>query len=194
MHDPIAQFTAWYADAKNHPAIADASAMTLATATLGGKPAARMVLLKEHGPHGFVFYGNMNSRKFRELKANPQAALCWYWPALDRQIRVEGAVAPVSDAEADAYFASRERGKQIGAWASDQSAPMPNRDAFEENIAALTRVYDGKPVPRPPHWSGWRLSATYIEFWSQGNHRLHAREVYTRADAGAAWGHRLLYP
>jgi pyridoxamine 5'-phosphate oxidase len=192
--DPIAQFEQWFAEARAHPGIADATAMTLATATPEGKPAARMVLLKEAGAEGFVFYGNMESRKFRELAANPQAALCLYWPAMDRQVRIEGGVAPVSAADADAYFASRERGKQIGAWASLQSQPMATREAFDARIAQLTAEYGDKPIPRPPHWSGWRLVPTYLEFWSQGNFRLHARDVYTRESLTAPWQHQWLYP
>ncbi len=194
MHDPIAQFSEWFAAAKATPAIADATAMTLATATADGKPAARVVLLKGHGADGFVFYTNFTSRKGTELKANPQAALCFYWPVLDRQIRIEGRVAPVSDAEADAYFASRAREKQIGAWASLQSQPLPSREALLTRIAELTKQHEGQPVPRPPHWSGWRLVPTRIEFWSQGDFRLHEREVFTRDHAHAPWRHTLLYP
>lgn len=194
MTNPLPQFDQWFRDAASHPEVKDATAMTLATATKDGKPAARIVLLKDYGENGFVFYGNMESRKFRELKANPFAALCFYWPPLDRQVRVEGTVAPVSDAEADAYFATRERGKQVGAWASLQSAPMHSRDAFEERIADFTKKFEGQNVPRPPHWSGWRLTPLRIEFWSQGEFRLHARDVYTRASVSNTWTHGLIYP
>lgn len=194
MHDPIAKFTEWFEAARRHPAIIDATAMTLATATPDGKPAARTVLLKGHGPEGFVFYSNMESRKSHELKANPQAALCIHWAPLEKQVRIEGMASPVSDAEADAYFMSRERGKQIGAWASFQSQSLANRGELEGRLEKFTRVYEGMPVPRPPHWSGWRIAPASIEFWSQGEHRLHDREVYTRKNANAAWQVGLLYP
>jgi pyridoxamine 5'-phosphate oxidase len=194
MHNPLTQFTQWFNDAKAHPAIADATAMTVATATPDGKPAARILLLKGFDVDGFVFYGNMESRKFRELAANPQAALLFYWAPLDRQVRIEGTVTKVSDAEADAYFATRDRGKQIGAWASFQSQPLENRDLLRARIEEFSKVYEGMTVPRPPHWSGWRLCPTSIEFWCQGEYRLHTRDVYTRANAKDAWAHTLLYP
>ncbi len=194
MHDPIAKFTTWLADACNHPAIAEPTAMTLATATADGAPSARIVLLKAHDAQGFVFYTNFTSRKSGELKANPRAALCFYWMPLDRQVRIEGSVAPTRDAEADAYFASRGREKQIGAWASLQSQPMATREALNERIAALTKKYEGTDVPRPPHWSGWRLSPHSLEFWIQHNARLHDREIYTRTGEQAPWQHSLLYP
>lgn len=192
--NPITQFSEWFELARTTREIKDATAMTLATAGANGKPAARIVLLKECTEQGFVFYGNMESRKFCELKENPHAALCFYWPALDRQIRVEGAVSPVSNDEADAYFATRERGKQIGAWASLQSQPMTSRAEFEKRIAEFTQKFENTSVPRPPHWSGWRLAPTVIEFWSQGEFRLHQRDLYTRATPAAPWVHTLLYP
>lgn len=194
MHNPLTQFTQWFNDAKAHPAIADATAMTVATATPDGKPSARILLLKGFDTNGFVFYGNMESRKFRELDANPHAALLFYWAPLDRQVRIEGTVTKVLDTEADAYFATRGRGKQIGAWASFQSQPLENRDVLRARIDEFEKVYEGLSVPRPPHWSGWQLAPTSIEFWSQGEYRLHTRAVYTRADAKDAWAHTLLYP
>ncbi len=194
MHDPITKFAEWFDEARACDGVKDATAMTLATADASGKPAARIVLLKSHGADGFVFYGNMESRKFRELAGNPQAALMFYWAALDHQVRIEGTVTRVSDVEADVYFRSRERGKQIGAWASLQSQPLANRGELEARIAEFTANYEGRDVPRPPHWSGWRLVPARIEFWSQGDFRLHEREVYTRADVGSAWGLQLLYP
>lgn len=194
MHDPIAKFDQWFNKAKATPAVKDATAMTLATATPDGKPSARIVLLKAFDADGFVFYGNMESRKFGELQKNPHAALDFYWAPLDKQVRIEGGVVRVSDAEADAYFASRERGKQIGAWASLQSQPMANRAEFETRIAEVTRRYEGATVPRPPHWSGWRLIPTSLEFWSQGEFRLHERELYTRPGVDAPWQLSLLYP
>lgn len=194
MTDPIAQFEQWFAQAAAHKGVADATAMTLATANAAGMPSARIVLLKGHDADGFVFYGNMQSRKFGELIANPHASLCFYWPALDRQIRIEGPVSEVSEEEADAYFKTRERGSQIGAWASDQSRPLAARELFTSRIAELTKQYEGYDVPRPPHWSGWRLAPTAMEFWSQGEHRLHERERFTRTTIDAPWQHTLLYP
>lgn len=194
MHDPIAQFGQWFAEAKATPAIADATAMTLATATADGKPSARVVLLKDFNADGFVFYGNMESRKFSELRANPHAALCFHWIPLNRQVRIEGTVTRVSEAEADAYFASRGRGKQVGAWASQQSRPMENRAEFEARIAAFDKKFDGVEVPRPPHWSGWRLAPTAMEFWCDGEFRLHDRDLFTRADTQSPWVQSLLYP
>lgn len=192
MHDPIAQFTQWLTDAKACAAIIEPTAMTLATAARDGKPSARVVLLKAHDAKGFVFYTNFASRKGHELEENPNAALCFYWMPLDRQVRIEGRATPVSDDEADAYFASRERGKQIGAWASLQSQPLDNRATLEARIAQLTAEYEGKIIPRPLHWSGWRVAPERIEFWSQGTFRLHERNVYTLGNGG--WEHTLLYP
>lgn len=192
MHDPIAQFTQWLADAKACAAIAEPTAMTLATATRDGKPSARVVLLKAHDAKGFVFYTNFASRKGHELEENSQATLCFYWMPLDRQVRIEGRATPVSDQEADAYFASRARGKQIGAWASMQSQPLDNRATLEARIAQLTAEYEGKTIPRPLHWSGWRIAPERIEFWNQGTFRLHERDAYTRSNGG--WEHTLLYP
>lgn len=166
--------------------------MTLATATPDGKPSARIVLLKEHGPQGFLFYTNHDSRKSAELKANPLAALCFYWMPLDRQVRIEGRIAPSTDEEADRYFASRPRARQIGAWASLQSQPMATRDTLEARVAELTTQYAGREVPRPPHWSGWRLTSESIEFWHQNSARLHEREIFRRR--GDGWEHTLLYP
>lgn len=194
MHDPIAQFTEWFALAKATPAIADATAMTLATATQQGLPSARIVLLKDVSAEGFVFYGNMESRKFMELKANPNAALCFYWVPLHRQVRVEGSVVPVSDAEADAYFASRPRKRQLGAWASQQSRPLANRAELEARNAEFEKKFASGEVPRPPHWSGWRLTPLAMEFWINSDARLHERELFTRPRADAPWQHSLLYP
>lgn len=194
MHSPMKKFHDWFSNAKRHPAIVDATATTLATATPEGKPSARVVLLKDADEAGFVFYGNMESRKFQELAKNPHAALCFYWAPLNQQVRIEGAVVPVSDAEADAYFATRERGKQIGAWASFQSQPLENRELLSERLAQFNAVYEGLSVPRPPHWSGWRLSPMRMEFWSQGEFRLHEREVFIREDAVAPWKQGFLYP
>ena len=194
QHDPIGRFSEWFAEAKANPAIVDATAMVLATATDTGIPAARVVLLKEHGPDGFVFYGNMGSRKFLELKANPHAALNFYWAPLDKQVRVEGAVQQVSDAEADAYFASRKRGSQLGAWASKQTELLGSRGELLDRIEEMDKKYEGREVPRPPHWSGFRLVPTAIELWHQIEFRLHERDFYQRISPTAPWQHTLLYP
>ena len=166
--------------------------MTLATATPDGAPSARMVLLKGHDARGFVFYTNSQSRKGEELAANPRAALLFHWKSLRRQVRTEGRIAPVDQAEADAYFASRARDSQLGAWASDQSRPLASRDLFERRFAELVARYDGRDVPRPPHWWGYRLVPDRIEFWSDRPHRLHERRLFVRE--GDAWREGLLYP
>ena len=184
-------FQLWFAAAKAHPAIPDATAMTLATCA-ENKPSLRVVLLKEADERGFTFYTNMQSRKGDELHQNPQAALCFYWEPLGKQVRIEGSVAPVDDVEADAYFQSRPRESQIGAWASQQSRALESRAALMQRFEEISKQYEGKPVPRPPHWSGWRLVPGRMEFWQAGAHRLHDREVFTR-EAGT-WSVRRLYP
>lgn len=194
MHDPIQRFSEWFTEAQGCKAIVDATAMVLATASPEGMPAARVVLLKEHGADGFVFYGNMGSRKFRELKANPHAALNFYWAPLDKQVRVEGKVTQVSDAEADVYFASRKRGSQLGAWASHQTQPLDSRGTLLDRIEEFDQKYEGKAVPRPPHWSGFRLVPSAMELWHQIEFRLHERDYYTRTAPDAPWQHTLLYP
>lgn len=190
--DPIAQFNSWMAEARQHPAMTEPTAMTLATSTREGKPSARIVLLKQCDAQGFLFYTNHTSRKSNELKTNPFASLCFYWMPLGRQVRIEGNVVASSAEEADAYFASRPRERQIGAWASLQSQPMATRDDLETRIADLEKTYAGKPVPRPPHWSGWRVVPQSIEFWTASEARLHVRDVFTRS--GDRWVHSLLYP
>jgi pyridoxamine 5'-phosphate oxidase len=192
MHAPLTKFSLWLADAQNHPAIAEPTAMTLATATADGLPSARIVLLKAHGPEGLTFYTNFTSRKSAEIKANPHVALVFYWMPLDRQVRIEGSVSEVSAAEADAYFRSRPRARQIGAWASLQSQPMQSRSDLETRNAEIEQRYEGQEVPRPPHWSGWRVRPKSFEFWIQNAARLHEREIYTLD--GANWQHSLLYP
>lgn len=191
--DPIAKFSVWLAEAKATSAIKEPTAMTLATANAGGAPSARIVLLKDHGPLGFTFYTNLTSRKSGELKANPRAALCFYWMPLDRQVRIEGTITQAADADADAYFASRPRARQIGAWASLQSQPLPNREALDTRNAEFEQKFAGMDVPRPPHWSGWLLVPHSIEFWVNSDARLHERELYTRS-ANSTWQHGLLYP
>ena len=166
--------------------------MALATADAQGRPSVRMILLKGHDARGFVFYTNLDSRKGGELAANPNAALLFHWKSLRRQVRVEGPVEPVSDAEADAYFASRARESQLGAWASDQSRPLDRRETFEARYQETAARFDGGDVPRPPRWSGWRVMPERIEFWSDRAFRLHERRLFTRA--GTGWSEGLLYP
>jgi pyridoxamine 5'-phosphate oxidase len=189
--DPHVLFDQWFAEARaGEPN--DPESMALATATADGRPSVRMVLLKGHDPRGFVFYTNSHSRKGVELAANPSAALLFHWKSLRRQVRVEGIVAPVSSGEADAYFASRSRDSQLGAWASDQSRPLLSREAFEARYGQLRDSYEGRAVPRPPHWCGYRLVPDRIEFWTDRPHRLHERRLFARA--GEGWTEGLLYP
>ncbi len=195
VDDPIALFDAWFAEAQaSEPN--DANAMALATADASGAPSVRMVLLKGHGPDGFVFYTNGESRKGDELVANPCAALLFHWKSLRRQVRIEGPVERVSDAEADAYFATRGRDSQLGAWASDQSHPMPNRDVFESRFDAMAEQFEGQDVPRPPHWGGWRVIPERIEFWQDRAHRLHERRLFCNETlpGGENWSETLLFP
>ncbi|MGD8429267.1 MAG: pyridoxamine 5'-phosphate oxidase [Ectothiorhodospiraceae bacterium] len=168
------------------------SAMTLATASADGRPSARIVLLKGVDASGFVFYTNTLSRKGRQLAENPRAALCFYWQPLWEQVLVEGTVKPVSDAEADAYWRTRPRLSQIGAWASRQSEPLPNRTELEERVNSLELEYEGVDVPRPPHWSGYRLAPDMIEFWCGRSGRLHDRDRYWLENG--EWRHSLLNP
>ena len=191
MTDPFALFDAWFAEAQaSEPN--DPNAMALATADAGGRPSVRMVLLKGHGPDGFVFYTNREGRKAADLAANPQAALLFHWKSLRLQVRIEGPVSLASDAESDAYFASRSRDSQLGAWASDQSRPLDGRATFEARFAEMQRRFEGQDLPRPPHWGGYRVTPEVIEFWQDRAHRLHERRVFTRA--GAGWTEGMLYP
>jgi pyridoxamine 5'-phosphate oxidase len=191
LDDPIALFERWYADAQA-ASTSEPNAMTLATATPDGRPSARVVLLKGVDARGFAFYTNEQSRKGRELAANPQAALTLLWPALERQVRVVGRVTRVDDAEADAYFASRPRGSQLGAWASQQSRPLAGRDELDARWAELSERWEGEDVPRPPHWGGFRVEPDEIEFWQGRADRLHDRFAYVRADDG--WQRTRLAP
>jgi pyridoxamine 5'-phosphate oxidase len=190
--DPIKKFEQWLAEAKANSAIVEPTAMALATADGKGVPSLRMVLLKEVTEKGFVFYTNLESHKGRDILENPNVALCFYWGALDRQVRIEGICEKVSDEEADAYFASRTRASQLGAWASKQSQPLSSKAQLMKDVALLTAKYIGRDVPRPPHWSGWRVVPSSIEFWQQGAFRLHDRELFTRKNAD--WELTLLYP
>lgn len=189
--DPFSLFAAWFAQAQaSEPS--DPNAMALATVDEDGMPDARIVLMKGFDAQGFVFYTNLDSRKGRQLRRNPRAALLFHWKSLKRQVRVRGPVEAVSDAEADAYFESRPRLSRIGAWASRQSEPLENRFALEAAVAACTARFGIGPVPRPPHWSGFRLRPVAMEFWREGAFRLHDRVAFRR-DAGE-WTRQRLYP
>jgi pyridoxamine 5'-phosphate oxidase len=191
--DPFALFEEWMAKAeKSEPN--DPNAMALATADASGLPDVRMVLLKDASPDGFVFYTNLESAKGSELAENPQAALCFHWKTLRRQIRVRGPISPVSDAEADAYFATRAKDSQIGAWASRQSRPMEGRFELEKEVARYGAKYAVKKVGRPPHWSGFRLTPSQIEFWRDRPFRLHDRLVFRREASDAPWQTSKLFP
>lgn len=189
--DPFALFDTWFAEARiTEPN--DSNAVALATADAEGRPSLRMVLLKGHGPEGFVFYTNEESRKAEELDANRHAALLFHWKSLRRQVRIEGAVTRVSAEESDAYFASRSRDSQLGAWASDQSRPLPDRATFEARYEEMRARFEGGAVPRPPHWGGYRVTPSAIEFWQDREHRLHERRLFVRTADG--WDQGLLYP
>ena len=189
--DPLRLFQDWLEEAaKTEPN--DPNAMTLATATPDGRPSARMVLLKGADQDGFVFYTNTQSRKGGELAANQAVALLFHWKTLTRQVRIEGRASPVSAAEADAYYASRARVSRLGAWASDQSRPLDRRETLEARVAALEARYPGDDIPRPPHWSGFRVRPGSFEFWQDMPYRLHDRTVFTRH--GEGWTTEKLYP
>ncbi len=198
VEDPFALFADWLARAEEHEQN-DPNAMALATADTSGMPNVRMVLLKgvdaEGGEgRGFVFYTNLQSAKGQELKANPQAALLFHWKSLRRQVRVRGHVTPVDAAEADAYYRSRHRQSRIGAWASDQSRPLESRFALEKKVALVAARYPIGEIPRPPHWSGFRVTPLEIEFWHDRPFRLHDRVVFRRPDKVDPWQRVRLYP
>lgn len=189
--NPYAIFADWFAEAtRSEPN--DPNAMCLATSTPDGRPSARMVLLKGHDAKGFVFYTNLESRKGGELAANPHAALCFHWKTLTRSVRVEGRVEPVTEAEADAYYASRSRGSRIGAWASRQSRELEGRWALEKAVAEYTVKFGLGEIPRPSHWSGFRILPERIEFWRDMPFRLHERRVFVTGEDG--WKLETLYP
>jgi len=189
--DPLALFTAWFREAEE-AGVDVPETMTLATADSDGAPSARMVLLKGADEDGFVFYSGYVSRKAGELERNPRAALVFYWRPLGKQVRVEGRVERVSEAESANYFATRPRGSQLAAWASQQSEPLAGREELDRRYAELGREYEGREVPLPSHWGGFRLRPDAIEFWQHRDNRLHDRIRYTRAREG--WRPELLSP
>jgi pyridoxamine 5'-phosphate oxidase len=189
--DPFTQFRRWFADAQGAQ-VPEPNAMSLCTVDEHGRPSARIVLLKEADARGFVFYTNQESRKGRELAARPQAALLFFWAELERQVRIEGAVEAVDDATADAYFRTRPRASRIGAWASPQSATLPDRAALEERFVEADRRFPGDEVPRPPRWGGYRVLPDAFEFWQGRRSRLHDRIAYVQEDSG--WRIRRLAP
>ncbi|MGB0672095.1 MAG: pyridoxamine 5'-phosphate oxidase [Rhodospirillales bacterium] len=192
--DPLDLFNAWFADAEGEE-VNDPNAMALATADSEGRPSLRMVLLKEADHRGFVFYTNLESRKGDQLAANPQAALCFHWKSLRRSVRIEGPVSAVAASEADTYFASRPRGSRIGAWASRQSRPLESRFHLEKAVAREAARFGLGEVPRPPHWSGYRVRHDRMEFWQDQPFRLHDRLVYHRdGDAPGGWRTERLFP
>lgn len=190
--DPFILFDAWFDEAKaSEPN--DPEAMALATVDVAGRPSLRMVLLKGFGVEGFTFYTNTDSRKGSELAANPLVALLFHWKSMRRQVRIEGPVERVPDSEADAYFASRSRDSQLGAWASDQSRPLESRSVFEARFEDMKQRFENQDVARPPHWGGYRVIPDQIEFWQDRPHRLHERRLFTRRSDGG-WEEGLLYP
>ncbi len=194
--DPLAVFAEWFARAETEE-LNDPNAMTLATAARNGLPSARIVLLKEWDARGFVFYSNRESRKGEELADNPEVALLFHWKSLRRQVRIEGRAEPVSDAEADAYYASRPRLSRLGAWASSQSRELSARIELERRVAEFEARFPGETIPRPPHWSGWRVVPARFEFWQDMPFRLHDRTVFTRSgetSAGPIWATMKLFP
>ncbi|WP_375428626.1 pyridoxamine 5'-phosphate oxidase [uncultured Sphingomonas sp.] len=190
--DPHALFETWFAEAKTTEPN-DPDAVALATADADGRPSVRMVLLKGHDERGFVIYTNQESRKGRELDARGRASLLFHWKTLRRQVRIEGTVSRVADAESDAYFATRGRDSRLGAWASDQSRDLDSREMFETRFDEVARRFEGGDVPRPPHWGGYRVAPERLEFWRDREHRLHERRLFTPDGAGG-WREGLLFP
>ncbi|MCB9991063.1 MAG: pyridoxamine 5'-phosphate oxidase [Rhodospirillales bacterium] len=188
---PLALFHQWFAEAEQSEPV-DANAMSVATIDADGTPSVRILLLKALDDRGFVFYTNKQSRKGDALGANPLAALCFHWKSLGRQVRIEGTVEHVSDEEADSYFATRPEGSRIGAWASQQSRQLDSRSTLEKAVADRTAEYEGQTIPRPPHWGGYRVIPNRIEFWHEGQYRLHTRLIYTKQ--GGDWAKQMLFP
>ena len=191
ISDPHALFETWYAEARESE-LNDPDAMALATADAKGHPSVRMVLMKSHDERGFTFHTNLESRKGNEIAANPKAALLFHWKSLRRQVRAEGVIEPVSPQEADAYFATRSRGSQIGAWASSQSRPLQSSEDLADHHRQMEQKFEGREVPRPPYWTGLRLVPDRIEFWSDRPYRLHERRLFIKG--GDGWSEGLLYP
>jgi pyridoxamine 5'-phosphate oxidase len=196
--DPYILFDEWFAEAQASE-LNDPNAMALATVNAHGKPSVRMVLLKGHGPTqegkgGFIFYTNLEGRKAQDLAVNSNVSLLFHWKSLRRQIRIEGPVTRVADSTADAYFATRSRNSQLGAWASEQSRPLADRATFEARFAEMEQRFDVQDVPRPPHWSGHIVTPHAIEFWQDREFRLHERWLYTRDGDGDGWTTGMLYP
>ncbi len=189
--DPFSLFDQWLNEAKSSE-INDHNAMALTTVASDGQPSTRMVLLKGHSEDGFIFYTNLESRKAGEIESTGKVALLFHWKSLRRQIRIEGTISPVDDKVADAYFASRSRNSQLGAWASEQSRPLADRETFEERFNSFEEKYADKEVPRPPHWSGFLVNPKKIEFWMDREFRLHERWLFERD--GDAWSRGMLYP
>lgn len=194
LNQPFKKFQEWFDKAKSDSSIVEPTAMCIATVDENNCPSSRMILLKHFDENGFCFYTNLTSRKGKELANNQNVALCFYWGVLGMQIRIEGEVEKVSAKEADDYFSSRRRGSQIGAWASKQSCEMKNWEEFQERIATITEDFSGHDVPRPPFWSGFRVVPKRIEFWEEGEFRIHRREVYERKNNAKSWEVKKLYP
>lgn len=190
-NDPFSLFDSWFKEARETE-LNDGNAMTIATVNANGQPAARMVLLKGYGPDGFIFYTNQQSRKAADIAANSKAAILFHWKSLRRQIRIEGSLTTVANEVADAYFATRSRDSQLGAWASDQSRPLDSRETFEARYAEMKAKFEGGDVPRPPHWSGYCLRPDRFEFWQDREHRLHERRTFERN--ASDWTEGMLYP
>lgn len=191
---PFQKFDQWLKEAKKNSAIIEPTAMCLTTVNGQGSPSSRMILLKKYDDQGFCFFTNLTSRKGGELAENKNVALCFYWGLLGRQVRVEGKIEEVTKQEADDYFASRARGSQIGAWASKQSSEMQEWQEFQDRIDKFTQEFEGKEIARPPFWSGFRVVPTRIELWSEGEFRIHQREVYLKSEDSSGWEVKKIYP
>jgi pyridoxamine 5'-phosphate oxidase len=193
QENPFILFQQWLDEANSHPAINEPTAMSLASCS-NNVPSVRIVLLKGFDERGLVFYSNSSSQKGREITENPNVSVCFYWMPLEKQVRINGVLSEVSAGEADSYFATRQRERQIGAWASKQSEIMIDRSEFDERLSHMNERFAGSPIPRPPYWSGWRIMPNQFEFWQQQAHRWHHRERFIRGEAQGEWHKQLLYP